>query len=641
MRVFEAVADAIFFLDVFATFFTSYRDEVRDIIVTSPRHIRARYLRGWFAVDLASALPLDWVVRWANSDGAAPEVLRLGKLLRMYRVLYAGTHSDPSSETTVSPALVSLLQVICWMLMVWHWVACFYCWMSLREPGVPDEGFVRPGELVVFNTSEPWIAPVEVATGNRAVFYFYSLWWSVGVVGSLSAPEPNTLPQLAFTMSISVVGIFAMSTIIGTASAAVAEMQSQRAEAARRLQNVERYMKTKHLPRGIRQRVISYYRFQQASLNILEDEDVLSNLPRALRMQIAIQMYQPVFIQLPLFWLCEPEELLLIVQRLRPCLVSVDEMLCKEGCLGIGLFLLLKGSVQITQNSRLLVVMLATAAFGENALRQDPVESDVTVRALQFCEASLLDRDDFRAIARMNPSIETWLNIYIRERDRRLKDPSVQAQSRQAMKATLRHGAAKGEFGFGADAVAETQRAHDEAGWSMLRGLAPARAAWDAALLRVRGAAQEGARRASSGFAFQPTQPPPDERPAETSGEHPVSQQAKALERAASRAPHARQNRTCSLAAPASSELGGAKKVESVVKKRRRTSLQGLKEMLQRTARAQGLCDASSASATRDGLPCTVRESDVSPSSDDSFRMLGGTRLARADGSSELRACAV
>ena len=81
--------------------------------------------------------------------------------------------------------------------------------------------------------------------------------------------------------------------------------------------------------------------------------------------------------------------------------------------------------------------------------------------------------------------------------------------------------------------------------------------------------------------------------------------------------------------------------MESVVKKRRRTSLQGLKAMLQRTAHGQGPCDASSASGTRDGLPCTLREADVSPPSDDSFRVLGGTRLARADGSPEPRVCVV
>ena len=75
--------------------------------------------------------------------------------------------------------------------------------------------------------------------------------------------------------------------------------------------------------------------------------------------------------------------------------------------------------------------------------------------------------------------------------------------------------------------------------------------------------------------------------------------------------------------------------------KRKKEELLGLKEMLQCTMRGQGACDVSSASGTRDGLPCTLREADVSPPSDDSFRVLGGTRLARADGSSEPRVCAV
>ena len=83
------------------------------------------------------------------------------------------------------------------------------------------------------------------------------------------------------------------------------------------------------------------------------DEDILSGLPRAMRLQIDIQMYRSVFVQLPLFWLCQPEEILLIVQRLRACLVMPGEMLVKEGCYGIGLFLLMKGAVETTRDEEL------------------------------------------------------------------------------------------------------------------------------------------------------------------------------------------------------------------------------------------------------------------------------------------------
>jgi hypothetical protein len=456
VQAIEAVADALFLVDMFLHFITAYSDERRDIIVTSPTHIRSRYVRSWFVIDLVSVFPFSWMARAANWSGtgdgavASPEVLRLVKLLRMYRVVYnaegGASHVIVETDTAVSPSLVALVKVIGTLLLIWHWVACTYGYMSAREPGVDDLGLIRPGDVLLFNTTSSWMAPAHIVRGHAMVRYMHALSWAVGVTSAISSPEANTLPQLIYTLCISVVGIFVMAAIIGAASAAVSELQSQRSEAARRLQNIARYMRRKHLPWQIRRRVLSYYRFQQKSLNILEDEEMLSGLPRALRMQILIQMHQAVFVQLPLFWLCKAEELLLIVQRLRPCLASPGEMLCKEHCMGVGLFLLMKGAVETTRNEELLVVLLATAAFGEAALQVEPTASDVTVRALSFCEVSVLERRDFHDIVLLNPSIETWLTIYIIERDRRIKDPRVQAQSVQAKKATIRCGGAYREF---------------------------------------------------------------------------------------------------------------------------------------------------------------------------------------------------
>ena len=68
---------------------------------------------------------------------------------------------------------------------------------------------------------------------------------------------------------------------------------------------------------------------------ILEHEEVLVGLPRAMRMQISLLMHKPIFVQLLLFWLCTEEQMLFIVQRLRPCIATPGEMLVKEGTIGV------------------------------------------------------------------------------------------------------------------------------------------------------------------------------------------------------------------------------------------------------------------------------------------------------------------
>jgi len=63
-------------------------------IILDPAIIAKRYVRGWFAVDLVSSLPLDYAF-WALNDtttidysaGRALRILRLAKLLQLLRIL--------------------------------------------------------------------------------------------------------------------------------------------------------------------------------------------------------------------------------------------------------------------------------------------------------------------------------------------------------------------------------------------------------------------------------------------------------------------------------------------------------------------------------------------------------------------------
>ena len=298
--------------------------------------------------------------------------------------------------------------------------------------------------------------------------------------------------QTVFSDTVTVTGFITMAGIVGSATTAIGEFHAQQAETSRFLEQIARYMRRKHLPQNIRRRVLSYYRFHQSSMNILESESVLVGLPRAMRMQISLIMHKPVFVQLPLFWLCSEEEMLLITQRLKPCLVMPGEMLVKEGTLGVGLFLLMKGAVETTSHGELLVVLLAVAAFGETALRQEEEESTITVRALRFCETSILLREDWAVIERINPQIRLWLDIYIVERDRKLRDKRVQQQSHQTKKATIRCGGSYKEWTDTGAMFGKQDRKHGVIGAPVASVAAAASHAW-------RGVA--GAVNASSGFS--------------------------------------------------------------------------------------------------------------------------------------------
>eukprot|EP01043_Picozoa_sp_COSAG02_P082141 COSAG02_NODE_20433_length_832_cov_1.035471_1_plen_223_part_10 len=63
----EAAVDAFFIADIFINFRTAYWDEHTGDLIISTKQIKSRYLRGWFAPDVISCLPLSYLLLLLDS----------------------------------------------------------------------------------------------------------------------------------------------------------------------------------------------------------------------------------------------------------------------------------------------------------------------------------------------------------------------------------------------------------------------------------------------------------------------------------------------------------------------------------------------------------------------------------------------
>ena len=275
--------------------------------------------------------------------------------------------------------------------------------------------------------------------------------------------------------------MLAISLVFGAATAVVADMLAQQSEREGKLQRIVRYTNYKQLPAALRHRIISYYAFHLQSAQ-MSDDSVLNSLPRSLKLQIDVVTHQQVafatpstrrfwppsnshdpsrstysldalagpgtwtlcvrnltaapalfptfpsrlqvFLKLPLFRLCEREEILMLTQSLRPGLALPDEALVREGEYGVGLFFLMKGGVEVLKQGQRVCFVYAVAAFGESALLRD-AKPVATVRAVRFCEVNVLMRVDFERVAVLNPNILRYLQLYTVQRDAQMKEQTA------------------------------------------------------------------------------------------------------------------------------------------------------------------------------------------------------------------------
>ena len=478
----NALVDGIFILDILCTFRTSYEDSLHGIVITSPKHIAWRYVTSFFVVDFLAALPLDLILLASESFQTVEfkSVARFNKLLRLLRIFklmrvlsFAATHGFASSN----PSLITLLKLLFSLVLMWHWVACGHYYFAITAS--TDDPTYTPG-------AGNWFPPEHLAAPTVSMRYLYSLNWAVAITCQIASPEPENLSQQLFGVSVMMISVAVTALVIGSATTLLSDLQKERSEVTLKLQAIDRCLKHKRVPAALRQRITSFYRFQYESLRV-DEAGVLAGLPRSLKLQMDLIVHHGVFTRLSLFRGCSREELLMLVQKLTPSMAMPGETLIQQvggrarahtmptlptqsstrpcllfpysppsrdtwqGAVGLGMFFLMQGAVEVlqsttddsdvsqgaTESKELINVMLAVCAFGERALSHETatLPAHATVRALRFCELSVLLREDFFSICKLNPGLRVSLREYVLGRD----DASDKAVERSSTRSSMRN----------------------------------------------------------------------------------------------------------------------------------------------------------------------------------------------------------
>lgn len=80
------ICDYFFLIDIVLNFRTTYRTEFSNQEELSSKKIALNYIRGFFWIDLLSALPLESMVKLFDSE-AKSNLLEYFAMLKLFRVL--------------------------------------------------------------------------------------------------------------------------------------------------------------------------------------------------------------------------------------------------------------------------------------------------------------------------------------------------------------------------------------------------------------------------------------------------------------------------------------------------------------------------------------------------------------------------
>ncbi|CAK9317426.1 unnamed protein product [Citrullus colocynthis] len=277
----DLVVDAFFALDILLTFFVAYLDKDTYLLVDDHKKIAVRYLTSlWFPMDVASTLPFQVIYRIFTGKMHRSEVFGFLNLLRFWRLRRVSElFTRLEKDIRFSYFFTRLAKLICVTLLAVHSAGCFYYWLAVHHK----------------ESANTWIGLEVEDFKNRSIWlgYTYSIYWSIVTLTTVGYGDLH-----AVNLGEKIFSIFYMLFNIGLTSYLIGNMTNLIVHSAIRtfimrdsINEILRYGSKNRLPEGLKDQMLAHMqlRFKTAEL---KQEEVLEDLPKAIRSSIAQHLFR-------------------------------------------------------------------------------------------------------------------------------------------------------------------------------------------------------------------------------------------------------------------------------------------------------------------------------------------------------------
>ncbi len=365
-------------------------------VLTDRKSIARNYLRGWFALDLAAALPFGWLFaalfpQAGAVGGAALDALVIGKLLKIAKIgKVSAVFRDIRESLGVNPALMRLLSFGFWFVTVLHLMACGWVLIGAGEPGR--------------------------SAGEQ---YLRALYWSITTIATIGygdyTPDKNSNLQIGYTIGVMVFGVGMYGYIIGNVATLIANLDLARASYRSKMEEINDFLRRKRVPSGLQQRVRDYYAYLWETQRSVSTIPIAAELPHTLSQEILLFLNRELIQKVSLFRDADEIFIREIVQLLKPMSFLPQDYIIRQGEFGDCMYFLSSGEVEVLIDGSRVAVLGHGSPFGETALLEGERRM-ASVRALSYCDVYQLSKADFDQLRLRYPDFDAQVKQVVASR---------------------------------------------------------------------------------------------------------------------------------------------------------------------------------------------------------------------------------
>ncbi|XP_034644574.1 cyclic nucleotide-gated cation channel beta-1 [Trachemys scripta elegans] len=339
----DYLCDLIYFLDI-----TVFQVRLQFVqggdIITDKKAMRQNYLKSRrFKMDVLCLLPLDFFYFKVGVNS----LLRLPRCLK-YMAFF---EFNNRLEAILSKAYVyRVIRTTAYLLFSLHVNSCLYYWASSYQ-GLGSTIWVYDGK------------------GNSYIRCYYWAVKTLITIGGL--PDPQTLFEILFQLLNYFTGVFAFSVMIGQMRDVVGAATAGQTYYRSCMDSTIKYMNFYKIPRSVQNRVKTWYEYTWHSQGMLDESELMVQLPDKMRLDIAIDVNYDIVSKVALFQGCDRQMIFDMLKRLRSVVYLPNDYVCKKGEIGREMYIIQVGQVQVLggpDGKTVLVTLKAGSVFGEISL---------------------------------------------------------------------------------------------------------------------------------------------------------------------------------------------------------------------------------------------------------------------------------